>query len=149
MNKFVVVDTSLALKWILQEHDSNIARALLIQWINQDVVLLSPTLLMYEITNKLHQILNKGNITQEEVRKTLRDMLDVEIVLELPEDFDWNIRAIELAQKYGFNAAYDAHFLVLAERKKCEFWTADARMWKAVRKDLPWVRLLDEYEPTN
>lgn len=149
MNKFVVVDTSLALKWIIKEHDSYIARALLIQWINQDVVLLAPTLLMYEITNKLHQILNRGNITQAEVRKTLRDMLDIEIVLELPEDFDWNIRAIELAQKYGLNAAYDAHFLVLAERKKCEFWTADARLWRAVRKDLSYVRLLDEYEPTD
>src|SRR5579863_10325300 len=109
MNKFVVVDTSLALKWIIKEHDSYIARALLIQWINEKVVLLAPTLLMYEITNKLHQILNNGKITQEEVRKTLQDMLDIEIVLELPEDFDWNIRAIQLAQKYSLNAAYDAH----------------------------------------
>ena len=149
MNKFVVVDTSLALKWIIQEHDSNIARILLIQWINQEVVLLAPTLLMYEITNKLHQILNKGSITQEELKKTLRIMLDIEIVLEIPEDFDWNIRAIELAQKYGLKAAYDAHYLVLAERKQCEFWTADARLWRAVRKDLPWVRLLDEFEPNN
>lgn len=149
MNKSVVVDTSIALKWILQEHDSNIARSLLIQWINQEVVLLAPTLLMYEITNKLHQILNKGSITQEELKKTLRVMLDLEIVLEIPEDFDWNIRSIELAQKYGFKAAYDAHFLVLAERKKCELWTADARIWRAVQKDFPSVHLLDEFEPNN
>jgi hypothetical protein len=39
-------------------------------------------------------------------------------------------------------AAYDAHYLALAERVGAEFWTTDRRLANKVREALPWVHLL-------
>ena len=47
---------------------------------------------------------------------------------------------MELAHRFGIPAAYDAHYLALAEVEKCELWTADERLWNAVRSEVDWVR---------
>ena len=39
----------------------------------------------------------------------------------------------------------DAHYLALAERENCEFWTADTRLLNALKGNLPWVRKLEDY----
>jgi predicted nucleic acid-binding protein len=54
-------------------------------------------------------------------------------------------RALELADRFGLSATYDAHYLALAEREGCEYWTADERLWNSVRAQLGWVRWLGEY----
>jgi predicted nucleic acid-binding protein len=51
-----------------------------------------------------------------------------------------------LAQQYNLPATYDAHYLALAEHEKCEYWTADTRLWNAVRDKLPWVHQLSDYQ---
>jgi predicted nucleic acid-binding protein len=48
--------------------------------------------------------------------------------------------ALDLAERFSLPAAYDAHYLALAEWLGGEFWTADRRLVRAVQKDLPWVR---------
>ena len=40
----------------------------------------------------------------------------------------------------------DAHYLALAERENCEFWTADTRLLNAINGKLPWVHKLEEYQ---
>ncbi len=52
---------------------------------------------------------------------------------------------MELAHQYGLPAAYDAHYLALAEREGCEYWTTDERLWNAVKAQLPWVRWLGTF----
>ncbi len=80
----VVVDTSLVLKWIFNEPDSNKALALLARWTKERVVIRVPPLLIYEATNALHH-------------------------------------------------------------KDCPLWTADTRMWRAVKDQLDWVHWIGEY----
>lgn len=46
MNNVVVVDTSIALKWVLSEVDSDIALALVVEWTKKKVDLFAPALLM-------------------------------------------------------------------------------------------------------
>lgn len=41
---------------------------------------------------------------------------------------------------------HDAHYLALAQTLDCEFWTADERLYNAVRDQLPWVRWLGLYD---
>ena len=149
MNRIVVVDTSITLKWIYVEHDSTIARALLVDWVRHEVSILAPSLMVYELTNNMHQKVKNGVITIEKARKALQDIFDLEIVYAMPRDASWSKRALEIAQKFNLNAAYDAHFLVLAEQKHCEFWTADAKLYRNVLNDFPWVRLLEQYKPTE
>ncbi len=57
---------------------------------------------------------------------------------------DLHARALALALRYAQPQAYDAHYLALAESLNCEFWTADERLYRALRGELTWVRWLGE-----
>ena len=53
----------------------------------------------------------------------------------------WTDKEIEMR----LLAAYDSHYLALAERKECELWTADMRLWHSTRGKLAWLRWLGDY----
>lgn len=40
------------------------------------------------------------------------------------------------------DSVYDAHYLALAQRLSIELWTADKRLYNAVKSSLGWVKLL-------
>ena len=52
------------------------------------------------------------------------------------------LRILELASQFKLPARYDAHYLALAEREQCEFWTADERLYNSVKDQLSWVRFM-------
>lgn len=149
MRKAVVVDTNVAIKWVLKEPDSGIAKALLAEWINKEIIMLAPGLFAYEVANILYKNVRKGEISLERARYALTTILNSELELIFSSDAFLSTRALELADQYGLPATYDAHFLALAEREGCELWTADTRMWRAVQGKISWVRNLHEYEPAR
>jgi len=55
------------------------------------------------------------------------------------------MRAFELAARFRRPAAYDAHYLALADYLECPLWTADQRLYNAVRADFPRIRWLGDY----
>jgi predicted nucleic acid-binding protein len=58
---------------------------------------------------------------------------------------DLHLHAYELATEYNRPTAYDAHYLAVAKWLGCDFWTADERLYNAVRSLAPWVRWLGAY----
>ena len=52
--------------------------------------------------------------------------------------------AWELAIKFDRPAAYDSHYLALAEMLSCELWTGDRRLYNVVKDELPWVKWLGD-----
>jgi hypothetical protein len=42
--------------------------------------------------------------------------------------------------------AYDSQYLAVAERLKCEFWTADSRLVNAVAPHLTWVKWMGNFK---
>jgi predicted nucleic acid-binding protein len=60
------------------------------------------------------------------------------VELHAPQDalarsaYEWTLRL-------NRGAAYDSFYLALAERLRCELWTADQRLVRTT--SLPWVRL--------
>ena len=148
MKRAIVVDTSIVLKWVLDEPDSAKALALLNGWINEEIVIQAPALLTYEVANALFQRVRKGEITADKARQALEDVLFPELLLNFLEYTELSKRAITLAQQYNLPETYDAHYLALAEHEKCEYWTADTRLWNAVADKLPWVRRLSDYQST-
>ncbi len=147
----VVVDTSLALKWAVQEDDSLSAHALLATWIAQGVSVLAPSLMAYEIANALHQRVRKGDLTPDDAEQALAQLYSTGINFRWPRAagaaITLSVRALELARALGLGPAYDTQFLALAEREDCEYWTADRRFWETVRLDHPRVRWLGAYQP--
>ncbi len=149
MRDSVVVDASIALKWVIKESDSTKALALLVEWSNKETVMLAPALIAYEVTNILYQNVRKNEITLERAKSALEDVMLAGIEFDMPQDYRLGKRAIELAHKFGIKATYDSHYLALAEREGCELWTADTKLWRAVKDELNWVRWLEDYHSTS
>jgi predicted nucleic acid-binding protein len=144
MSNVVIVDASIAIKWTLNESDSSAALALLAHWNDEEIEVLAPALLAYEVTNALYRRVRKGEIPFEDARRGLTEIIFKVVEFDFPEDPDFNIRALELGQQCGLPAAYDSHYLALAEREGCELWTADLRMWNSVNGKLDWLRRLGD-----
>lgn len=62
---------------------------------------------------------------------------------------DLHVQAYDLATKLNLSKGYDAYYLVVAQERQCEFWTADRRLVNAVSTQYPWVHWIGDYSPTN
>jgi predicted nucleic acid-binding protein len=148
IDTIVVVDASLALKWVLDEPDSIAAVQLLNSWTNQATKVIAPALLTYEIANTLHRQVIKGKITYDEAKQGLEDIYATGILLTFLRYEDISVRALKFAQDFQLPATYDAHYLALAQYENCGYWTADTRLWNAVKGKLNWVRWFGDYQRT-
>ncbi len=144
MNNKVVVDANIALKWVLTEADSQIAKALLAEWKQKKMIVRVPTLLTYEVTNILYREVIAGRITSETAKDGINMILRI-VSPVFPRNSALNLRAMALAKHFGLPASYDTHYLALAERDNCPLWTADTRMWRAVKDQFDWVHRLGDY----
>ncbi len=146
MTDVVVVDASLALKWVLAEEDSSTAITLLQRWNIEKTEVIAPALFTYEATNILFRQVVKRKLTYDEAMKLLIKLFAIGILLNFAQHKEISIRAMEISHRFGLSAAYDAHYLALAEYKQCEYWTADTRLWNALGNKFPWVRRLSDYQ---
>ncbi len=71
MSNVVVVDASLAIKWVLLEHDSNTAITLLDTWISEGKGIIAPALFTYEVTNILHRQVATSKLSYDEAKRGL------------------------------------------------------------------------------
>ena len=149
MTDAVVVDASIALKWVLDEPDSDIAQILLAEWIDKGLVILAPALLAYEATNGLYRKARKGEITRDRARQALIKILFTGLEFDFSQGTSLSMKAMELSERFDRPATYDSHYLALAEREGCEFWTADTRLWNSIKGKFSWVRWMGNYQPTN
>ena len=146
MNGSIVMDASFAIKWVLEEEYSTQAISKLAEWQNQHIDVYAPTWFLFEITNAFYQRIRRNELTLAEGRRLIDTIRDVGVEL-LDYEQGIHIRALELARQFNLNAAYDAHYLALAESLDCELWTADERLWNSVRAALGWVRWIGEPPP--
>ncbi len=137
-SSLVCVDANIVIRFVLPANKP--IQTLWEKWISKNARLVAPTLLHYEIANSLYQYEKHGQLSHE----IIRDALDVALALpiELIGDADLHRRAVSLASHYHLPAAYDAHYLALAERLNAELWTSDERLVNAVKSGkLEWVKL--------
>lgn len=146
MSNKVVVDTSLVVKWMLAEPDSDLAEKLLFDWIDKGTTLLAPPLLTYELTNVLYQHVRQGVVTLERAIAALSEV-QYSLGLEIGAFFDLESgkRFLEQTGQLQLATTYDSPFLALAEHEQCELWTADQGLWNVLKTTYPWVRCLHEY----
>jgi predicted nucleic acid-binding protein len=144
MSDEVVVDASLAIKWVLEEPYSAEAGALLDSWAAAGNKLLAPALFLYEIANVLTKRIQRQQLTLAQAKERLRFFLENGPLLR--QIADVHTRALELADRFRLPTSYDAHYLALAEFHSCDFWTADERLCNSVKRELKWVHWLGERE---
>jgi predicted nucleic acid-binding protein len=84
----------------------------------------------------------RGDLTEEEGREAISLLLTVHAYRRpLPSPHE----SYELARKYQ-RSVYDSWYLALAEELGSEFWTADQKLYNAVKDRLPFVKWLGDYE---
>lgn len=142
MSDDIVVDASLALKWVLDEPYTVEANDLLENWREHRHKLLAPALFLYEIANALTKRTQRKQLTLAQGQQRLGFFLESGSLLQ--QIGAVHTRALELADRFRLPTAYDAHYLALAEFQQCEFWTADERLWNSVKRELRWVHWLGE-----
>jgi len=144
----VVVNTSLALKWVLPQLAlSQESAELLVAWGSQRTRLLVPRLFFSEVANALYDYVRNADpaypsLTLEQAQASIENLS----TLVEPADEDQAIaeRALAIAVALGRRHMYDEVFVALAEREQCELWTADEKHWNAVKRRYPMVRCVAE-----
>ncbi|MGI2907806.1 type II toxin-antitoxin system VapC family toxin [Tolypothrix sp. VBCCA 56010] len=102
--------------------------------------MVAPSLIYYELSNALHRSAVAGQIAVEEADQVLAEAMNLNI--RLYGDAELHQQALIIARNLRLSATYDSHYLALAKRLGCEFWTADRRLFNSVQAALPWVNLV-------
>ena len=136
-----VLDSSVALKWVLPEADSGIALRLLDESNNALHELLAPDIFLPEVANGLASAERQGRIKPGEAATLLLDIARQAPAIHASSTL--LIRAIEVAVSTR-QAVYDCLYLALAEAEQCEMVSADDTFVRKMRPRFPFVvRLVD------
>jgi predicted nucleic acid-binding protein len=120
----LVVDASVAVKWVLKEPDSGAARRVV-----EQAELLAPGLLWAELGNVLWRRRRLGELSPSNARDMLLTLRAVPV--RTYALFPLLPLALEIAVTIG-HSIYDCIYLALADQEDCRVVTADRRLQNAV-----------------
>lgn len=133
----VCVDANIVVRLVLFAEDKIQARWK--RWESDEVRFVAPSLLHYEVVNSLYQYQKHGQISAPTLEHALEAALGLPI--DLVDDNHIHRRAMVLAAQHGLPAAYDAHYLALAEWMGIELWTADRKLINTLKPfKFDWVK---------
>jgi predicted nucleic acid-binding protein len=145
MEKLLVLDASVAIKAILPNPLQGHCRALVETF--AEIQPVSPALWAHETTSAISKTVHFGQITEAEGRQALEQLASLGVQLFTPNleqnqaAFDWTIRLKRAA-------AYDSYYLALAQSLDCDFWTADSRLFNALKDErFKWLHWIEEMPP--
>jgi len=133
----LVVDASVACKWIVAEIDTGAAEAL----VASGQMLLATDLIAPVICNVAWLKLRRGEITAEQAAALvdgLPDLLD-----ELVPSVQWARRALEIAMTVS-HSAFDCFYIALAEMRDTRVVIDDRRLIARLAAT-PWSRLVVKF----
>lgn len=121
----LIIDASIAVKWVVREPDSSQAEILL------DHNLIAPDLFFAECANVLWKKLRRGDLTEEQAGAAARALEQVDLVVVPTKAY--LSRAVAIAAALD-HPAYDAIYLAVAEAFGLRLATADARLIRKMRQ---------------
>lgn len=124
--KNVVVDASVAIKWLVNEVDSDVAAQLLFEQ-----QLFAPELLSIEVANALWSMVRRKFLTDSVATEALANFSEAEI--DFRSSIDQTNTALRLALELA-HPAYDCLYLALALDIGCPVVTFDKRFHSSVSK---------------
>ena len=143
MDYSIVTDASIALKWYVRDEvDAEPAFAILLDYEQGRFRFIVPRLFYYEIVNAVHIAVRRKRITEEEGRDIIKDTLYLQMaVSDSPEILRNTYR---LARKYNISV-YDAVYLSTAKENSSDFYTADRKLYEALKGKENSVRWIGDY----
>jgi predicted nucleic acid-binding protein len=131
-----VLDSNVALKWVLPEPDDVKAIAIRDGFEQGIHELLAPDVFPIEVAHSLAKAERRGAISHGEGSLKMADVFTYMPAMHpylslLP-------KAFTIASQFRIGV-YDCLYVVLAEREACEFLTADDRLVRALRATYPFI----------
>ena len=131
-----VLDSSVALKWVLAEADSARAVRLRDEYKNGVHTLLAPDISLPEIANGLASAERQGRIKTGESAVLLLDVVRTAPTIHARPPLLLRAMALAIATR---RAVYDCAYLALAETEGCELVTADDQFARGLRPAYPFI----------
>lgn len=135
----VVVDSSVAIKWFANEVDSDKARQLLKQYLDGEIKFYVPDLFYSEVGNIFWKKVSMQGFKESDANESFEKLSRVEITVSSTISLHQAAMLIALKHNRTF---YDSLYIALSQEIKCDFITADERMFNAVHREFPAVKLL-------
>jgi predicted nucleic acid-binding protein len=133
-----VLDASVLIKWFSNEEYTDTALKLRNDFLQGDVELVIPDLLLYEISNALRY---NSNFNENDVIEAVESLYDMEINIIIPTR-DVIKSAINLAFTYNVTL-YDAFYAALAKEIDFILITADAKFYRKTNS-LGFIKFINE-----
>ena len=134
----VVIDASVAIKWFTQEEDRDKAIEVRNKFIGEEIDIVVPDLILYEISNVLRY---NPNFNFNDVKEAIESISDLDLTITIPL-LTILRKAIQIAFSHEITI-YDAIYIAIASDLNCNFITADKKLYNKV-KDLDFISLLEE-----
>ncbi|MGD0010385.1 MAG: type II toxin-antitoxin system VapC family toxin [Terriglobia bacterium] len=138
----LVVDASVAAKWLFLEPDTGKARAILDSAERGELELLAPEILLAEIANSLWKRTERSDLDRASALGLFDGFQKVEFKYCKVQELIGSAMSIAFRHHHP---VYDCLYVVLARREDCDLVTADERLYRAFEHDCPWVRLLRNF----
>jgi predicted nucleic acid-binding protein len=140
--KRVVIDASVVLKWYLaDEKYSQKALSLLEKYLSNELDILAPSLLEYELINGVVIAQRRGRIRKEKILTAIDGFVSLEINLKSLQFY--YPRVLHYCEVYKCSA-YDASYLALSDEEGISLITADEGLYDVVKKGLKWVKWIGD-----
>jgi len=123
----VVLDCSVIYKWFVDETDSDKARVYCKQLVDGSIQIACPRLLLYELGN----VFRYKNFTKELQQKCFCILEKFSLQL-LDPSFEDCAKIGQIVEEFDITF-YDASYLWLAKKYKCDFITADEKLVKKTK----------------
>jgi len=125
------------LKWYLMDEEySQKAINLLKKYVSNELDILAPSLLEYEVINGLLVAKKRGGIQEEKILSAIDGFISLKIKLKNLSLF---YPKVLYYYKIYNRSVYDASYLAMADEESISLVTADERLYNMVRKDLKWL----------
>ncbi|HYM11589.1 MAG TPA: type II toxin-antitoxin system VapC family toxin [Bryobacterales bacterium] len=128
----LVVDTSVVVKFLVEEPDSDNAEALHRSFVLGAVKLVAPDFLFIEAANALWVMSLRGQLTEIEAQSKITALVSISRHMKVVPAAALVHEAFRTACRYA-HAPYDTAFLALAESRRIPLVTADKRFYNKVR----------------
>ncbi len=131
-----VLDSNIALKWVLAEPDSGKTKQLRDDYRNALHDLLAPDVFPVEVAHALTRAERQGKIAIGQAAILWSDVLSTPPRLEPVGRI--TPRAIDISSQYR-QGVYDCLYVALAEQENCELLTADDKLVRKLQSQFPFI----------
>ncbi len=138
-----IIDSGVAVKWVIEEDDSDTAQLILDEYKDEKIVLQAPALIQVEFGNIIWKKQIFQGLSATDADAAIKNFQQLVFILTPTTAlFD---DAFKIAVKHT-RTFYDSLYLALSKRENCRFVTADEKLYNSIKADFPNIILLADWK---